>query len=395
MSDISGPSPSAYVPPAPTPVGGDETTTVTTPVSTQGSTDARLLQDLFSYLGAGSSPSQGDSTADFDPPVRFTAAELESLLGNWADKVSHVTAESMINTLDQQMASIESTTKGQRSEVKSFYKKQAEQLAAAASGKMLGWLTTIGTLVAAMAASAAAAATGGLATPAVAFAAVGFAAAATDFGSKIDQENGGKGFSLGGLCADGLEACGVPHDQAQSFGPALLGGPAGVLGVSAGEIAKAAGASPEEVAIVTAVVTIVATAAMVGATSSKAPAANAAGADAAQVSLNAQKAANSAATIQRYAKLARSTGEITSASGTIGQGVVQEGMAKVTEEMAHGQAKVKELEGEQAKAQEKFDQSLELLTNQMNLQNKVQTILAEVRKARQQSMQKVTQEIAA
>lgn len=403
MSDINGPAPT-YVPPPSTPLPGSVDDPASLQVqSTPGTTDSGLLDELLTYLSQASSPTRSDGTEDLDAPKRFTAAELDTLLGQWADKVGKVTSESMINSLEQQMASIEGNTKSQRTEVKTFYKKQAEQLAAAASRKMLGWLTTIGTLVAAtaalVAASAAAAATGGAATPAVAFAAVGFAAAVTDLGSKIDQENGGKGFSLGGLCAEGLEACGVPSEQAQAFGPALLGGPAGVLGVSAGEIAKAAGANPEEVAIVTAVVTIVATGAMVGAMG-KGPAVGGAGGvggagNAAQASQTAQKAAASAATVQRYAKIARSTGEITSAGGAIGQGAVQNQMAGVTEDIAKGQARVKELEGEQANAQQKFDQSLEFMNEQMNTQNKVQTILAQVRRARQQSMQQVAQDIAA
>lgn len=406
MNDINGPG-TSYVPPPSTPLPGSvEDPPLVQVQSTPDTTDSGLLDELLTYLSQVTPPPKNDGTQDLDPPKRFTAAELDTLLGQWADKVGKVTTESMINSLEQQMASIEGNTKSQRTEVKTFYKKQAEQLAAAASKKMLGWLTTIGTLVAAtvalVAASAAAAATGGLATPAVAFAAVGFAAAVTDLGSKIDQENGGKGFSLGGLCAEGLEACGVPHEQAQAFGPALLGGPAGVLGVSAGEIAKAAGANPEEVAIVTAVVTIVATGAMVGA-AGKGPAVGGAGgagaagqgANAAQTAQTAEKAAASAATVQRYAKIARSTGEITSAGGTIGQGVVQNQMASVTEDIAEGQARVKELEGEQANAQQKFDQSLEFMNEQMNTQNKVQTILAQVRRARQQSMQQVAQDIAA
>lgn len=407
MSDINGPV-SPYVPPPATPLPGGIDDPAPVQAQSAQATNSKLLDDLLSYLGHSSTTPRNDGTEDLDPPMRFTAAELESLLGQWADKVGQVTSESMLNSLEQQMASIEGNTKAQRTEVKTFYKKQAEQLAAAASRKMLGWLTTIGTLVAATAAlaaaSAAAAATGGLATPAVAFAAVGFAAAVTDLGSRIDQENGGKGFSLGGLCAQGLQACGVPSEQAQAFGPALLGGPAGVLGVSAGEIAKAAGANPEEVAIVTAVVTIVATGAMVGA-AGKGPAVGAAGgaggagagagANAAQAAQTAEKAAASAATVQRYAKLARATGEITSASGTIGQGAVHNEMADVSESMTRGQARVKELEAEQAKAQQTFDQSLEFLNEQMNTQNKVQTILAQVRRARQQSMQQVAQDIAA
>ncbi len=402
MSEING-STTPYMPSTmPLPQEAAAATAQAPIKSVSVGNESTFVDDLLSHLAKSIASKQAGGTQDLDQPRHFTAAQIELLLGKWADKVSKTTSESMLHNIEQQMATVQGGTKSHKAEIKKFFHKQLEQERSQESQKRIGWLITIGTTLAAVAtvvaAGAAVAATGGAAAPALVMACISLAAALTDVASKAQQEvHGGKGFSLGQVCAEGMMVCGIPEEQANAYGPAVLGGPAGIVGANVGEVLKALNVDPEVVAIVTAVVTVVASVAMMGAGGSGGAAANAANAadDAARAAQAAKKAADTAKAVQQYAKVAKGMGDVTTATGTVSQGVVQHQSAGITEDLAETQAQIKALESEQTDANEKFDQSLDLLNGQLDTQNKVQSALAQIRRARQQSMQQVVNDIAA
>lgn len=298
--------------------------------------DLQLIRAFGAFI-TGTDGSRPDGTVPIDEPTaRMSKEEASILVAAWTEKILAITLKMVKAAAKGEKDRIKKQSESNIERMKEAWRKGDAMRRAAASGRVLGWITKTAALVgAAVLLAVAVGATpfsGGLSTPAVVLASMLFASAAFAMADQISQESGGPTMTLEANIARLLEACEVPSPAAKLVSQIVTGN----LAAGTMALAEEAGASKEATLYIglatTIAVTLVMMALTCGAGSSTAAAQ---GASAGTQSVAAAKTAT-----QTAVQLTQAGTTAVSAAGTTGQGViaVQSGLtqAEIDELRAQG-----------------------------------------------------------